>query len=132
MDQQANLDQARKAIELFHSGQLDVMRQMMTEDVVWRLPRLHPLSADIVGIDNVIDFFKRVQEETDHTFRGEVLDLLANQQLVVAVMRVTADRDGKHFDQRVVNLWKLNADGKVYEREAFFEDPASANEFWMF
>jgi ketosteroid isomerase-like protein len=129
----ANLDAARKAVELFHAGRVELMRAMLTDDVLWKVPHVNPLAADIVGIDNVIEFFRRVQSETEGTFSAEVLDIAATEHSVFCLMRVRAERAGKHLDQNVINVWKLRAgDGKVYERELYMEDQPASDEFWAY
>lgn len=129
----ANLNAARKAIELFHAGRVELMRAMLTEDVVWKVPHKNPLAADIVGIEAVLGFFRRVQSETDGTFRADVLDLVADQETVFCLMRVRAERCGKRLDQRVINVWRLrSADGKVYQRELYMEDQPASDEFWAY
>jgi ketosteroid isomerase-like protein len=128
-----NLDAARRAVELFHAGRVELMRAMLTDDVVWKVPHRNPLAADIVGIDNVLDFFRRVQSETDGTFSAEVLEIAATDRSVFCLMRVQAERAGKRLDQNVINVWKLRAeDGKVYERELYMEDQPASDEFWAY
>jgi hypothetical protein len=128
-----NLDRAKRAIELFHAGKVELMRPMLAEDVLWRVPHSHPLAADIVGIDNVLAFFKRVQTDTDRTFQAEVLELLGNERNIFCLMHVRAKRGGKTLDQKVINIWKLRPeDGKVYERELYMEDQPASDEFWAY
>lgn len=133
MDITKNLDAARRAIQLFHAGKVELMRGMLADDVVWRVPHRNPLAADIVGIDEVLAFFHRVQAETDGTFEAEVEDLVADDRTVFCLMRVRAERNGKRLDQKVVNVWRLRpGDGKVYERELFMEDQPASDEFWAY
>jgi ketosteroid isomerase-like protein len=129
----ANLGAASRAVELFHSGRIELMRAMLADDVVWKVPHRNPLAADIVGIDNVLEFFRRVQSETGGTFSAEVLDIAATDHSVFCLMRVRAERAGKRLDQKVINVWKVRADdGKVYERELYMEDQPASDEFWAF
>jgi ketosteroid isomerase-like protein len=126
-----NLDAAKLAIELFHAGKVELMRHMLADDVVWRVPHKTPLAADIIGADNVLAFFRRVQEETEGTFSARVLDIAATERSVFCLMHVSAKRHGKTLDQRVINVWRLRpADGKVVERELFMDDQPASDEFW--
>jgi ketosteroid isomerase-like protein len=128
-----NLDAAKLAIELFHAGKVELMRHMLAEDVVWKVPHKNPLAADIVGIENVLEFFRRVQDETGGTFSAEVLEIAATDRAVFCMMRVQARRHDRRLDQKVINVWKLRPeDGKVVERELFMEDQPASDEFWAF
>ena len=133
MDITKNLDAARRAIQLVHAGKVELMRGMLADDVVWRVPHRNPLACDIVGIEAVLDFFRRVQDETDGTFEAEVEELAATDRAVFCLMRVKAERNGRKLDQKVINVWRLRAsDGKVCERELFMEDQPASDEFWAF
>jgi ketosteroid isomerase-like protein len=133
VDITTNLNGAKRAIELFHSGRVELMRAMLAEDIVWRVPHQNPLATDLVGLEDVLAFFQRVQAETKGTFKAEVRDLLADEHTVVCVMRVQAERDGKKLDQNIVNIWRLRpSDGKVFERELFMENQPASDEFWAF
>jgi ketosteroid isomerase-like protein len=128
-----NLSAAKLAIELFHSGKLSLMRQMLADDVVWKVPNKNPLAADIVGAENVLEFFRRVQAETADTFSAEVLEIAANERADFCLMHVRAKRHGKTLDQKVINVWKLRSeDGKVVERELFMDDQPASDEFWAY
>jgi ketosteroid isomerase-like protein len=129
----ANVEGAKRAIRLFHAGRTELMRAMLADEIVWRVPHANPLAADIKGVQNVIEFFQRVQRETAGTFSADVLDLVSDDRVVFCLMRVHAKRNGKTLDQKVVNIWRLRAsDGKVIEREIFMEDLAAADDFWAF
>jgi ketosteroid isomerase-like protein len=126
-----NLSAAKRAIELFHSGRVELMRTMLDEDIIWRVPHSHPLAEDIVGVDNVLAFFQRVQKETDGTFGAEVIDIAGNERRIFCLMHVHAKRAGKTLDQDVINIWMLHPQtGKVVDRQFFMDDLAASDEFW--
>jgi ketosteroid isomerase-like protein len=124
-------DRVRRAIALFHTGRVAFLRAMMTEDIVWRVPHTHPLAADIVGIDGVLEFMDRVRAETGGTFSAVPVEVAIGDSRIFCLMRVRARRAGKTLDQHVVVLWRLRED-RICERELFMEDPAAADEFWAY
>ena len=131
MNPAINFNRAKRAIELFHAGKVELMRPMLDENIVWRLPHSHPLAADIIGVENVLDFFRRVQKETDGTFGAEVIEIAGNERRIFCLMRVHAKRGDKTLDQKVINVWKLHPEtGRVVDREFFMEDLAASDEFW--
>ena len=95
-----NLSAAKRAIELFHSGKVEAMRQMLDDDVVWSIPHSHPLAADIVGVDERHRVLSRVQRETDGTFGAEVLDIAGNDRRVFCLMHVRAKRPARRSTRR--------------------------------
>jgi len=126
------LDRVRRVIALFYSGHVDFMRGLFAEDIVWRVPHTHPLAADIVGVDGVLELMRRVRAETNGTFSAEPLDIAVNGGTIFCRMKLSAQRGTKVLDQHAVLLWRLNASGKISERDLFMEDPAAADEFWSF
>lgn len=130
METQTDLKPVRRAIEQFHSGQFAVMRPMLADDIVWRVPHTHPMSEDIIGADNVIAFFERVWRETNGTFRGEVVDLFRNERRVVAYMRITAERKGRRLDEKMISVWTHGPNGQIVERELFVDNCDASYRFW--
>lgn len=127
-----NVEQAWRGVKAFHDGDIAGMRDLFAPDVVWHMPPSHPLVADIIGRDDLLMFFGRIQQETRGTFEAEVHDIVGNDEHVVALMHVRAERGGKRLDQKVINIYKVRDDGKVTERWLFMEDRAAADDFWAF
>lgn len=132
MTQDADLERAKQAIGRFHRGQLEAMRGLLDEGVVWRMPNSRPSATDITGVDNVISFCRRGRRRTEGRCRTEVIDILASDRHVVALIRMEAERMGEHVEQRVVNVWRIGADGKICERELFVGERAADAELLSF
>ncbi|HET6215303.1 MAG TPA: nuclear transport factor 2 family protein [Micromonosporaceae bacterium] len=132
MTELVDVDRVRRAIALFHTARPSVLRAMFTDDILWRVPHTHPLAADIEGIDDVLAFLQRVQDETDGTFSATPIDLAVSDTRIFCLMRVQAKRRGKALDQHAVSLWRMRGDGRICERELFLEDPAAADDFWSY
>ncbi|HZM84355.1 MAG TPA: nuclear transport factor 2 family protein [Candidatus Limnocylindrales bacterium] len=127
-----DVDRLRRAIALFHAGRVEFIRLMCAEDIVWRVPHTHPLAADLIGVDAVMDFMRRVQKETRGTFSAEPIEMAVTGRSVFCLLRVSGQRGDRVLDQRAVLLWWLGEDNKIRERELFMENPAAADEFWSF
>ena len=101
-----------------------------TVDHAWHIPGSHPLAGDFKGRDAALARAYRLQEETGGTYRLDPKHVLVDDQdHVVVVRRVTAERPGKRLDQLGAVRVTL-ADGKAADAEEFVEDPAATNEFW--
>jgi ketosteroid isomerase-like protein len=127
-----DLDRMRRAISMFYSGRINFMRALFAEDVVWRVPHSHPLAADIVGADAVLELMRRVRRETNGTFSAVPVDLAASESRVYCQLKLSAKRGDKVLDQSAVLLFHLNPEGRVRERELFLADSAAADDFWSF
>jgi ketosteroid isomerase-like protein len=68
---------------------------------------------------------------SDGTFKTEVHDILANETHMVAMVRVTAQREDREpLDATVVHVWHVDEDGKFCEYWPVYVDDATINEFW--
>lgn len=53
-----NTDLVAKMYESFGKGDMDTIRnELFHPDMVWRMPGHHPLSAEMKGVDQVMEFF---------------------------------------------------------------------------
>ncbi|MDQ3986915.1 MAG: nuclear transport factor 2 family protein [Actinomycetota bacterium] len=125
-----NVDRLKGGYDAFNAGDMDTLRERITDDVVWHIPGQSPLAGDYKGQEDVFNFFGRIFQETNGTFKTEIHDLLANDEHGVGLVRVSAERGGKSLTQNVVHVFHLNPEGKTTEFWAFPEDTTVADEFW--
>jgi uncharacterized protein len=124
-----NEDLARRGYEAFANGDMQTLNELFADDIVWHSPGRNPLSGDFKGKDQVFQLFARLAEVTGGTFRQELHDVMANDEHVVALAEVTAQREGKSFHDRSVNLFHIS-DGKVTEFWLYPGDQYAADEFF--
>ena len=102
----------------------------LTPDHAWHIPGNHPLAGDFKGREAVLAHALKLREETGGTYRFQVLHLFADDQdHVIAVRRVTAERAGKKLNQLGAIRVTLSQ-GKATDTEEFVGDLAAINEFW--
>lgn len=119
----------RKGYEAFANGDMDTLRELFADDILWHVGGNARISGDYKGQEEVFELFGQLFELTGGTVKLEVHDVLANDDHVVALVRGTAERNGKTFDQNEVHVMHV-ADGEVTEFWGFEEDQAAAAEFW--
>lgn len=112
----------RKGYEAFADGDLETLRELFADDILWHVGGNARISGDYKGQEEVFEL-------TGGTMKLEEHDVLANDDDVVALVRGTAERDAKTFDQNEVHVMHV-ADGEVTEFWGFEEDQAAAAEFW--
>lgn len=130
MSEHPNVEITRRGFELFAAGDIGAITDLLDDDVVWHHPGNSPLAGDHKGKEGVLGFFGTIIQETGGTFKNEVHDILGNDAHVVAMSRITAERNGKVLDQNVINVFHVNKDGKLTERWILSEDPQAFDNFW--
>ncbi|HEY7449891.1 MAG TPA: nuclear transport factor 2 family protein [Vicinamibacterales bacterium] len=124
-----NLLLMRRALDAFRSGDVPTLAQVFARDVVWRVPGRSALAKDYKGQDEVFGFFGRLMELTNGTFRVESLDMFANDRGGVFVDRLSAARDGKTLDVRLL-LHVSIRNGQIAEGVDCFHPEHTWDEFW--
>ncbi|WAZ21659.1 nuclear transport factor 2 family protein [Streptomyces cinnabarinus] len=120
----------RKGYEAFSRGDMETLRGLMTSDCTQHVPGDHPLSGDHKGQDAIIAMYGRLAEETKGTMRAELMSMMVDGRgHVVAMHRFTADRNGKHLDEKACIIFRIVGD-KATDLDECVEDIDRANEFW--
>jgi uncharacterized protein len=127
---QSGEDRVRQANAAFGSGDLGALqRQFLAEDVVWHVPGRGPLAGDYRGIAEVIALFSKISELSGGTARFTLHDVLANGNNMISLATITAERTGKHYQDKLVHVMHVH-DGKATEVWTYAADPFAAEEFW--
>ena len=119
----------RRGYDAFSSGDLQTLRELFDPDVVWHTSGRSQLAGDHRGVDAVLGFFGRTMELTSGTFRVELHDVVANDEHVVGLHAVTAEREGKTLRDRNVLVFHVR-DGRTSEVWQFWTDQYAADAFF--
>lgn len=104
----------RRMFDAFKRGDLDGLAQGLDEQVVWHVAGNHVLAGDHRGVEGVLGFLRKVVEETEGTIHVDLLTALGDENYATLFIRSTADRRGKHLDQKEVLMFAV-CDGRVEE-----------------
>ena len=129
MAEHKNAQMLRTGYEAFEKGDLDTVRGLFAEDIMWHSPGNNIISGDYKGVDEVFGLFGRIFQETGGLHQ-EIHDVLANDDHAAVLIHVKAERNGKTLDQNGVHVWHINSEGKPTEFWGFAEDPEASDEFW--
>ena len=114
--------------DAFSSGNTDAMSGALAPDVVWHEGGRNQLSGYHEGVDAVMGNFARLADVVGESLRiEEVHDVLANDEHVVSLHVIAAERHGKPYRIKEVIVWHV-ADGVVTEVWPFAEDQQAADE----
>lgn len=109
---------------------------MLADDLVWHVPGRHRFSGDRNKAETMALFEEVVPEfsESGHpvitTFKIEVEGIVATDEWIVTRVHWDHSRDGKRFDQRGVEMYRMNTEGQISEFWAFMRDTAAFDEFF--
>ena len=129
MTEHPNLAIMRRALEAFGSGDIPALAQLFSKDVIWHVPGKTSLARDYKGHEEVFGFFGRLMELTSGTFRAESFDMLANDAGGVFVDRLTAERNGKKLDVRLLLQVTIRGD-QIVEGFDHFHQEHLWDAFW--
>jgi uncharacterized protein len=130
MAEHPNVERARRGYAAFATGDMDAVSEQFSDDIVWHAGGNNVLSGDYKGKEAVFGLFGRIIQETGGTFNQTVHDILANDEHVVVLVEVSAERNGVRVDQRAVDILHADADGKITEFWRFPEDSAAVDRLW--
>lgn len=124
-----NEDLYRRGFEAFQKGDVETLKDHFADDIVWHVAGRGPFAGDYKGWGEVIGLFGKQVEATGGTLKLELHDLFANDEHAVALVRTTAQRNGKSLDDRGVHVVHLR-DGKIAESWFHFMDQYEVDEFF--
>jgi uncharacterized protein len=119
----------RKAYEDFAKGNIPAVFAVFDAAITWHVPGHSPLSGDFTGHDQIGGFFQRTMELSKGVFSIAVHTVLADQDLVVALVTVKAQRNGVSASFPEVHVWRLK-NGKVTEFREYQGDEQREDRFW--
>jgi len=119
--QHPNVARIHDAYAAFANGDLAALNDYFAEDVVFHVVGRNQLSADYNGRDAVYEFFGKLMAITDGTFHVDVHAAFADDEHGVALVMVTASRNGRSMkvngahvthlrDGRIVEFWDASTD----------------------
>ena len=123
-------EQAKAVLAEVSGGNLDALRDQVTDDIVWHVGGEHPLSGDYRGREEVMDYHQRVADLTGGSLRLEPIDVLASDRHLGIFLRASAGGGGPSLDTTMVEAIRLSEDGKWAEFWALADDQAGVDAFW--
>ena len=124
-----NAELFKRGYAAFQSGDIDTVRSLFDDNIVWTIGGHNHFTGDYKGVDNVLGLFLQNAQETNGTFKVELHDVLVNDTHAVALATVSGEKDGRALSDRYTHVVHV-ADGKVSESWIFQENQADVDAFW--
>lgn len=124
-----NAEVVRRGYEAFNAGDLAALGELFAEDAVWHAAGSGALSGTKQGRDAILAYFGELGARSQGSFQAEVKDIVGGESHTVGIQQSRAENDGKTMDLATAIVFVLR-DGKVVEGREYFEDTATADDFW--
>ena len=101
----------------FDPSNVAVTADLFADDFIWHFfnPRLPDLQGDYVGTDGLQDFFKKMAQMSEGTFKVNPVSTTAvGDELVVVHVKDTMVLDGRPMEIDAVVVWRI-VDGEIAE-----------------
>lgn len=121
MAEHANATRLRAGYAAFSSGDMEALNEFIPENAVWHVTGHSSLSGDYNGRDAIYDYFGKLMETTNNTFKATVVHVLADDTHSMALQRSEATVDGKQVSTTDVLVDRVE-DGQAVETWIYFED----------
>jgi ketosteroid isomerase-like protein len=119
----SNVDTARSAYEAFGRGDLETLKEMLSEDGTWYTSDELPLGGETQGRDAIIGNFAQIPNYWS-SFSVEPKEFIDAGDWVVVRGTQKAGNDSGDFESPFAHLMKISG-GKIVRGE-FYSDSAKA------
>ncbi len=124
-----NEELLRKGLEAFARGDLDTVKEILAEDIVFHVPGRGMISGEYRGRDAVLGFFAKGQQLSGGTLRIEHHDVAATDEHAIALQINRAQRNGKTLEARVVGVYHIR-EGRATEAWFLTDSQDENDDFW--
>jgi uncharacterized protein len=114
MAEHPNVVRIRDGYAAFAKGDLAVLSDLFAEDLLWHDAGRNQLSGEYRGREAVFEFFGKLMEVTEGSFRADLHAVLADDEHAVALVVLTASRGGRSMEVNEAHVFHMR-DGKVVE-----------------
>jgi len=124
-----NADVVRNGYDAFGKGDLETLRELISADVVWKVPGKNLVSGEKKGIEATLAYFTQLFELSDGTVKAEPLDVAVGADHVIVTQVTTGERNGKSLRLDAVLVFSFR-DGKISGCSEFENDQYRLDEFF--
>ena len=121
----ASVKLIRDSLDALNTGDNQAMADMLTDDVEW-----HEIGrADAIIGKEALGARYMAADAPAYEIRGELHDVLANDEHGIALVTATAQMGGRTLVYRTAEIFHIR-DGKISARWAFSDDTDAINKFF--
>jgi hypothetical protein len=129
MTDHPNATLIRRGYAAFSAGDMATLSELIAPDAVQHMPGNNMFSGDHRGLPEILGMYAKLAEESGGTFKVELEEVYANDDLVVTVYRGTGDRGGHHLDSRHALVFTMR-NGQAIDLNDIAPDAEADDKFW--
>lgn len=114
MAEHPNVTRIRDGYAAFAEGDFAILNDLFAEDMQWHESGKNQVSGDYRGREAVFGLFGKLMEVTEGSLHLDLHAVFADDEHGVALVAVTASRDGRSINVNGVHVMHLRG-GKVTE-----------------
>lgn len=127
MSEDPGVSIVRGSYEAFEKKDLDQLRDLLADDVVYHVPGRGPLAGTYRGKEEVAGYLAKVAGAG--TLELQPTLYLAGEGYVSVVLDIAGERGERRLDERGMQLFRLT-DGKISERWSYPPESYSGDEYF--
>ena len=131
MEVHSNVERIKREYQAFAEGDFSGLARLFADDAVWHVRGDSPLAGDHAGRQDIVDFLRKLAQETHESFMFELHDILANDQHTVVLAHTTVQREDVTYTADEVHVFCTNDQGLIIEAWGFTSDPSAQGGFWF-
>lgn len=128
MNGHPNVATVSRAFEAWNTGQIEILREIFSQDAVLRFAGNNAMSGTYRGVDEVVDAMLRARRGWGT--QADVESMLASDDYVMVFFHAISEWDGKTLDVVLAMAIKVDADGKLTEVWFLANEQAAYDAFW--
>lgn len=126
----ANEQLVRRFYELFAKAEMESVAHLFAPDFLFVPAGKHNVLAGVRrGPEEILQFTKQQMALTNDTWIPRPYDVLAGDRHVSVLVIVTATRNGRSVQFRLVHVWRIE-DGVARELRSYVDDQYRYDEFF--
>jgi ketosteroid isomerase-like protein len=129
MNEHPNSVLVTRCYAAFAAGELDRLRELMADDVVWHEPGRSSIAGDHKGRGGVVEFLEQLNTLSRGTLSVELIDVMVNAERAVAIQRLRAQVGERALDVIDALDFEIH-NGRITEISVYQQDAYVFDEFW--
>jgi len=119
---------AKRAWRAVSEADVDTLRMLWTEDIVWHVTTRNPWYGDHVGQDAILEYLANLGDSGD-AYNSSLEDVLASDERTLLFCSVSAERKGRSVESHYVILARLEGE-KIAEVWTMPVEPDVLANYW--